>query len=405
LLAPRDIVDGKYRVVKLLGVGGMGAVYEGVNLRLDRRIAIKVMHATIAEQIDAVARFEREAQAAARIGSTHIVDVFDLGDLPTGERYMVMEFLEGESLLARFKSRGPMPASEAAVIIIQLLEGLAKVHEAGIVHRDLKPANIFLVPRHAGGELVKILDFGICKILQDSKGGEVFTGVGDILGTPSYMSPEQLEHGPHLLDGRADLYAVGVLLYRALSGRLPYRASNLVELLVLLRAGRADPIDQVVEVDQAFAAIVTKATEWDAAARYQTAHEFQKALVGWLAGSRRVDHLLTDFLELPPRRPRATSPDTGEAPTDPLMKQIVVPRLPPPRSPARKPAKAAPTPRDVRSQAPTLPDDGTRGRAPGQPPRLRRTKKAAAAKPVDHDEEETTIRKPDPTRKQRPKRG
>jgi len=373
VLAPGDLVDGKYRVVRLIGAGGMGAVYEGHNLRVDHRIAIKVMHAAIAEQHDAVARFEREAQAAARIGSRHVVNVFDLGDLPTGERYMVMEYLEGESLLSRFKERGPMSAAEAAGIVIPLLEGLVKVHEAGIVHRDLKPANVFLVkgPGNAK-ESVKILDFGVCKIVQNAE-GEAFTGVGDILGTPSYMSPEQLEHGPHVLDARSDLYAVGVLLYRALSGRLPYRASNLVELLVLLRAGKADPIQTVVDVDPAFAAIINRATEWDLAARYQSAAAFHRALVAW---STRVDTLLSEFLEVP-RAPRA--------------------KLPPPRSPARKVAKASPSTREVRAQAPTLTNEA----AP------RRVRKASARKlppPVppprfSQDDEETTIRKPDPALK------
>jgi serine/threonine protein kinase len=424
LLAPGDIVDGKYRVVRLLGVGGMGAVYEGHNLRIDRRIAIKVMHASIAEQLDAVARFEREAQAAARIGSSHIVDVFDLGGLPSGERFMVMEFLEGESLLTRFKTRGPMAAPEAAGIIIQLLEGLMKVHEAGIVHRDLKPANVFLVPSVDGGDFVKILDFGVCKILQDGKPGEIFTGVGDILGTPSYMSPEQLEHGPHLLDARSDLYAVGVLLYRALSGRLPYRAANLVELLLQLRAGRAEPIDDVVDVDPSFGLIITKATEWDAGARYQTAHEFQQALVDWLARPNRIDRLLTDFLQVSVARravpgvppPRAPSPEIAEPPTDPRRKPVTVPRLPPPRSPERKAApRPPPSARDVRSQAPTLPDDGGMRRYPLPAEAApRRTRKGSAkridppappapAKPVDQDEEETTVKKPDPARK-RPRR-
>ena len=393
MLAPGDLVDGKYRVVRLIGVGGMGAVYEGLNLRIDRRIAIKVMHASIAEQHDAVARFEREAQAAARIGSSHVVDVFDLGDLPTGERFMVMEFLEGESLLSRFKSEGPMTAAAAADLVIELLEGLVKVHEAGIVHRDLKPANVFLVRSHeARGESVKILDFGVCKILQNDQGAEVFTDVGDILGTPSYMSPEQLEHGPHVLDARSDVYAVGVLLYRAVSGRLPFRASNLVELLVMLRAGKADPIETVADVDPAFAAIINRATEWDLAARYQSARAFQRALIEWRASSRRVDNLLSDFLELAPREdarpaPRAPAPAPAKA----------RPKLPPPRSPARKSPKALPSPRDVRSRAPTLTDEAA-------PRRLRKgsSRKIAPPSPPpgpSPDDEETTIRKPDPARK------
>jgi len=376
VLAPGDLVDGKYRVVRLVGVGGMGSVYEGHNLRVDRRVAIKVMHANIAEQHDAVARFEREAQAAARIGSSHVVDVFDLGDLPTGERFMIMEYLEGESLLSRFKSSGPMSAAQAAEIVVPLLEGLVKVHEAGIVHRDLKPANVFLVRNPSGGrESVKILDFGVCKIVQNAE-GEIFTGVGDILGTPSYMSPEQLEHGPHVLDARSDLYAVGVLLYRALSGRLPYRANNLVDLLVQLRSGKADPIETVADVDPAFAAIINRATEWDLAARYQSAAAFHRALLAWKPNTPRVDALLSEFLERPQTRAK----------------------LPPPCSPARKVVKAAPSAREVRSQAPTLTNEAA-------PRRMRKPSTRKLPPPVpppvapSQDEEETTIRKPAPAQK------
>lgn len=336
MLGPGDIVDNKYSVTQLLGTGGMGAVYEGVELRARRRVAIKVMLASIAEQEDAVARFEREAQAVARIDSDHVVNVYALGDLPSGERYMVMEFLEGESLLDRFKNQGPMAPSEAARIVVQLLEGLAKVHAAGIIHRDLKPANVFLA-RSDGRDFVKILDFGICKIKHDpERSGEVFTGVGDILGTPSYMSPEQLEHGPHLVDARADLYAVGVLLYRALSGKLPYRAKTLVQLLLLLRGGKHDPIDEVVDIDPGFAAIVTKAIEWDVAARYQSARAFQIALVEWMVSAKKVRSLLTDFLGI---RPDNGGPDTAPSPP-PLADDGVTSRvpshLPPPRGPARK---------------------------------------------------------------------
>src|SRR5499426_460893 len=150
-LQPGDIIDGKYRIVRLLGEGGMGAVYEGENTRIHRRVAIKVLHAGVAEQGEAVARFEREAQAAGRIGSEHIVEVLDLGTLPNGDRYLVMEFLDGEGLGARIKSRGRLSAQELGSVAHQLMEGLAAAHGAGIIHRDLKPDNVFLL-RSRGGK-------------------------------------------------------------------------------------------------------------------------------------------------------------------------------------------------------------------------------------------------------------
>src|SRR5512140_1514016 len=142
MLHEGDVIDGKYRVIRILDTGGMGVVYEGRNVRIDRRVAIKVMHAAMASDKELVARFEREARAASKIQSQHITDVLDLGELPQGDPFIVMEFLEGESLAARVKRRLRLSPGEIAPIAIQLLEGLSKIHEAAIIHRDMKPANI-----------------------------------------------------------------------------------------------------------------------------------------------------------------------------------------------------------------------------------------------------------------------
>src|SRR5262245_4041515 len=144
-LSTGDVIEGKYRIVRLLGEGGMGAVYEGENVRIHRRVAIKVLHAGVAENADAVQRFEREAQAAGRIGSEHIVEVLDLGNLPSGDRFMVMEFLDGEPLSNRIRNRGKLTPRELYPLARQILQGLAAAHGAGIVHRDLKPDNVYLV--------------------------------------------------------------------------------------------------------------------------------------------------------------------------------------------------------------------------------------------------------------------
>ena len=295
---PGDIFDGKYRIVRLVGEGGMGAVYEGRNIRLDRPVAIKLMHADIARDRQAVARFEREAQAAARIGSRHIVDVLDLGELRDGERYMVMEYLEGETLAARIKRVGTMGVPEAARIGVQLLEGLTKVHDAGIVHRDLKPPNIFLIHADDSSDFVKILDFGVCKIAKSMAENGPSTGVGDVLGTIGYMAPEQLEHGPAGVDARADLYAVGVLLYRAVAGQLPYAARSLIEHMSALRERRCAPLTELAaDADPKFSAIVERAIEWDREARFQDAPSLHRALVGWIRSNEDVHRMLADFLE------------------------------------------------------------------------------------------------------------
>lgn len=280
-LDSETIIDGKYQIVRLLGEGGMGAVYEGVNTRIHRRVAIKVLHGNVAGNTDAVQRFEREAQAAGRIGSKHIVEVLDMGDLPSGDRFMVMEFLAGQSLSDRIKDRGRMTPQELCPLVMQLLEGLAAAHAAGIVHRDLKPDNVFLLPPTQAGapDFVKILDFGISKF--NVMGGEFsMTRTGAVMGTPYYMSPEQAKGDA--LDQRTDLYAVGVILYEALSGRVPFNAETFNQLLFKIVLEEAPPLEPLVAtVNPAFLDIVRKAMARNPDERYQTASDFKAALHLW----------------------------------------------------------------------------------------------------------------------------
>jgi len=274
-LAVGEILDGKYRIVRILGVGGMGEVYEGENTRIHRKVAIKVLHANVAQKADIVQRFEREAQAAGRIGSEHIVEVLDLGNLASGERYMVMEYLDGESLTQRIKVRGRLPSADLANLLRQLLEGLGAAHVAGIVHRDLKPDNIYVVKR-SGQEFVKILDFGVSKFTL--MGEELsMTKTGAVMGTPYYMSPEQARGQP--IDQRSDLYSVGVVAYQALTGRVPFNAETFNELIFKIALESPEPIERVAPgVDQGIAAIVRKSMERDPAHRFQNATEFAHAV-------------------------------------------------------------------------------------------------------------------------------
>src|SRR4030095_8702076 len=185
-LQPGEILDGKYRIVRLVGEGGMGAVYEGENTRIKRRVAIKVLHAAVAEKLDVVQRFEREAQAAGRIGSEHIVEVLDLGNLPTGDRFMVMECLEGESRGDRIKRRKRLPAHEVARFIHQLLEGLAAAHAQSIIHRDLHPDNVYLLANKSGQrDFVNVLDYGVSKFAALDADMSM-TKTGAVMGTPFY---------------------------------------------------------------------------------------------------------------------------------------------------------------------------------------------------------------------------
>jgi eukaryotic-like serine/threonine-protein kinase len=286
-LSTGDIIDAKYRIIRLIGEGGMGAVYEGENMRIHRRVAIKVLHAGIAQTGEAIARFEREAQAAGRIGSEHIVEVLDLGTLPAGDRYMVMEFMDGDALSARIRSRARLSPAEAYPIMHQLLEALAAAHGAGIIHRDLKPDNVYLLKSRGGtADFVKLLDFGISKFNQLS-GDSSFsmTRTGAVMGTPYYMAPEQAK-GARDLDHRVDLYAAGVILYEAITGEVPFNADTFNELLFKIVLETARPVEQVVSgIDPTFAAIVNKSMAREPAQRFQSAREFQQALEQWAAGA------------------------------------------------------------------------------------------------------------------------
>src|SRR4051794_25777404 len=196
-----QIIDSKYRVIRRIGEGGMGTVYEGENTRIARRVAIKVLHAQVAAMADFVARFEREARAAARIGSPHVCDVLDLGDLPNGDRYIVMEYLDGVSFEDRLNARGKLTAAQLAPVAFELLEGLGTMHNARVIHRDLKPANVFLARLPSGrGEVVKILDFGVAKLQPFEGEVGTMTQTGTMMGTPLYMSPEQAR-GARDVDG------------------------------------------------------------------------------------------------------------------------------------------------------------------------------------------------------------
>ncbi len=288
MLEQGQIIDDKYRIVGLIGVGGMGAVYEGENERIQRRVAIKVLHADTALNSQAVERFEREAQAAGRIGSDHILEVIDLGKLPNGDHYMVMEFLDGETLGARIKRLGGLSPQQTVPIIRQSLLGLRAAHAAGIVHRDLKPENIFVCKEKAGQhDFVKIIDFGVSKFSRLGTDMSM-TRTGAVMGTPYYMSPEQAR-GSRDLDQRSDLYSMGVILYESVAGHVPFDAETFNELLFKIVLSEPPPLRQVKpDVDPAFESITLKAMARDAAHRFQTADDFVAALDRWMTQGTAV---------------------------------------------------------------------------------------------------------------------
>lgn len=281
-LQPGQILADKYRIVRQIGHGGMGAVYEGENFRIHRRVAIKTLHAQVAGKADILQRFEREAQAAGRIGSEHIVEVLDMGDLSNGSRFMVMEFLSGCTLGDRIVRFGKVQARDLAGPLAQLLEGLGRAHAAGIIHRDLKPANVFLLDSKPGQpDFVKLLDFGVSKFNVLNSDEMSMTRTGAVMGTPYYMSPEQAK-GARAIEPRSDLYSVGVIMYEAVTGQVPFNAETFNELIFKIALDTPPPAESFVpNLDPGFGAIMRKAMAREPEARFQSAEEMRAAVVAW----------------------------------------------------------------------------------------------------------------------------
>jgi eukaryotic-like serine/threonine-protein kinase len=227
-IEPGQIIAERYLVGEVLGGGGMGVVYAGTHVLLGTPVAIKLIHPELKDDAEAVGRFVNEARAAAALTGEHIARVFDAGQLPTGEPYLVMEQLVGVSLDEHLHGRGPLPQAEAVAIVLQVCEGLVEAHASALVHRDIKPANLFLAQRPDGTYSVKILDFGIAKqrVRADTP---ALTNPGKSLGSPWYMSPEQMLT-PASVDQRADIWSIGVLLFELLTDRLPFDGESVPQV-------------------------------------------------------------------------------------------------------------------------------------------------------------------------------
>jgi hypothetical protein len=277
-LAAGAVVAGKLRVVRLLGTGGMGAVYEVEHEITRHHRALKVLHPGIAKSPQLVARFLREASAAGRIGNPHIAETFDAGHLESGEPYLLMELLEGETLDTRLHRLGPLDPAELADLVFQACDGVQAAHDAGIVHRDLKPENLFVTATRDGSPFLKILDFGISKFDAERTGSLGVTAEGAVMGTPFYMPPEQVR-GATTIDARADVYALGVILYECASGARPYDAQTLEHLAVLIHEGKAMPLaERCPALSPEFCAVVHRAMAVERESRFSSARALGEAL-------------------------------------------------------------------------------------------------------------------------------
>jgi serine/threonine-protein kinase len=269
------VVAERYRIARVLGVGGMGGVYEAEHLLIGKKVALKCLHREYARDRDIVERFKREARAATLIGNDHIIDVTDMGDLPDGSPFLVMEFLAG-SPLASLCER-PMPVRRTVHIARQICSALGAAHDKGIIHRDLKPENVFLVERNGDPDFVKVLDFGISK-MHSSGVDKGLTRTGMAMGTPSYMSPEQAQ-GSKNLDHRTDVWALGVILYEMLASRRPFDADSYPLLLMNIVATDPDPIGWYrKDLPPAFADVVMRCLAKAPDARIGSMRDLSEAL-------------------------------------------------------------------------------------------------------------------------------
>ncbi len=277
-----EVFADKYRVDRVLGEGGMGVVVAAHHLELDQPVAIKFLLDDLANNEEGAERFRREARAAAKIQSDHVVRVLDVGVLDSGERYMVMEYMEGRDLSEEIAEKGTLPIGVATGIILEALDAVGHAHAVGIVHRDLKPANLYLAERPDGSQRVKVLDFGISKSIGSATAEEMsLTKTSAWIGSPLYMAPEQMQSARDV-DHRADIWSLGAILYELIAGRPPYQAESLPQLCNLLITTDPDPIQSLVpSIPEGLAAAIMKCLARDRDHRTASTSELARVLVNY----------------------------------------------------------------------------------------------------------------------------
>jgi serine/threonine protein kinase len=297
------VLSERYRIVRKIGEGGMGAVYQAEHALIEKKMALKILFQDLTRRPDLIARFLQEAKSASRIGHENVIDISDFGQSPDGLVFIAMEYLDGQDLGRTLKKTGAMEWARARPILMQIAKGLRAAHGNGIIHRDMKPENVYLIQKEGRPDFVKVLDFGIAKIVTDDAGsGPALTQTGMIFGTPEYMSPEQAQGHPP--DHRVDVYAVGCIMYHMLTGSVPFTADNfmgiltkhLLEPVVPPRKRRPD-LDIMPDVE----AICLKALEKDRDKRFPDMDAFYRALGA--AGGLPFE---PSQVFVPPRPPKAS---------------------------------------------------------------------------------------------------
>ncbi len=284
----REILDGQFHVIQRIGTGGMGSVYKASQPAMNRMVAIKILHPKLVNRRDLTSRFRREARAMSQLSHPNTVKVFMYGELEDGSLYIVMELLDGRNLNQAVRRDGPFSAARAIPILIQVCAALQEAHGLGIVHRDLKPENIFLCNQGGLQDFAKVLDFGLAKVTEQQMrpGSLILTQEGMVFGTPEFMSPEQAQGRE--LDARSDIYSLAVILYEALTGRLPFNAQTPMEYIQKHVMEPPIPLAERVQdgdFPSGLQAVLSKALAKKPEDRWQSAAEFAAGLHSVLVGT------------------------------------------------------------------------------------------------------------------------
>src|SRR5688572_18828222 len=284
-----QVLAGKYRIERVLGEGGMGVVVEAHDTSLERRVAIKFLLPEFVQNTEAIQRFTREARAAVKIQSEHVARVIDVSTLENGAPYMVMEFLEGSDLSQVIDTGGQIAVEDAALYVIQACEALAEAHAHGIIHRDLKPANLFLAWQAGGSQKIKVLDFGISKTLTATDPGLLgsLTRTSSMMGSPLYMSPEQMK-STRDVDFRADIWALGVILYEALAASTPFSGGSIPEISAKILLEDPRPIAELrPDLPEQLVEVITRTLRKRPDERFANVGELAVALLPFAHGQAR----------------------------------------------------------------------------------------------------------------------
>jgi tRNA A-37 threonylcarbamoyl transferase component Bud32 len=320
------ILGERYKILRQIGEGGMGLVYEAEHVAIEKRVALKILRDDFSSRSEVVERFKQEAKSASRIGNAHIVDISDFGTTPSGASYFVMELLDGDDLANILQAEGTLPIPRACDILLQCCKALGAAHAKGIVHRDMKPENIFLTNRDGRSDFVKIVDFGIAKmndIETPGAPGRKLTKTGMIFGTPEYMSPEQAAGKP--LDHRVDIYALAVILYEMLTGRVPFVGDSFMGILTQHMFEDPPKLEEAnphVTVPESIAQFIYRGLAKERDERYATCDEMAQALEAALAGRVQSGMTLSGYGEpIAPlkmkERTISPAPASGEIPVAP----------------------------------------------------------------------------------------